>query len=167
MQPIRLSECRVARHTVQQERDQFGSELDGQQRKSLAELFGISDAVIGRYSHAEQQHTRLGFPASLDNGGEIALHVLDRQAAQAVVGAEFEDDDGRLVFGEGRRDAAQPATGGFAADTGIDHAPARFLLRQLFLQQTHPACFAWNAVSGRQAVTEHQYGLTCHCRQRQ
>ncbi|OGV74108.1 MAG: hypothetical protein A3B82_05705 [Methylophilales bacterium RIFCSPHIGHO2_02_FULL_57_10] len=101
----------------------------------------------------------------MDNGGEILSHVLDRQAAQAVVGAEFEDDNGGLVFGEGGRDATQTATGGFAADAGIDHAPARFLLRQLFFQQAHPAGFAWNAVGSRQAVTEHQYGLTCHCRQ--
>jgi hypothetical protein len=81
---------------------------------------------------------------------------LQRQAAQAVVGAEFQDDDGRALGGEGLGDARASAGGGLAALAGIDHAIMQLLARQPLPQQLDPAGLARDAVSRRQAVAEHQ-----------
>ena len=54
----------------------------------------------------------------------LARIAWRRQAAQAVVGAEREDDDARLVLPERGGQAAAAAGSGFAADAGIDDRAA-------------------------------------------
>ena len=68
-----------------------------------------------------------------------------RQSAQAVIGAQFEYDPGGAVRGEQARQAAQPAGGGFAADTGVDELHVR---RQAGGETGDPALAGFQAVGG-------------------
>ena len=57
-----------------------------------------------------------------DDGIEIGPDVANRQTAQAVVGAQLDDDDLRLVCRERSLQAREAATSRLATRTGVDHA---------------------------------------------
>ena len=64
--------------------------------------------------------------------------------------------DGAVLVERGG-DARGAATGGFAADAGIDHVIIETPLLQTLLQQRHPAVLLADAVGRRQTVTKHEY----------
>ena len=54
-----------------------------------------------------------------EDGGEVGLGLLEGEAAEAVVAAEFYDDDFG-VAGEDVVDAIEAVLGGVAGDAGVD-----------------------------------------------
>ena len=80
-------------------------------------------------------------------------------AAQAIVAAQFNDHQRRLVLLQQARQAAQSTGGGLAADAGIDHLPWRVLLSQLLRQQGHPALLQRHTVGGTDTIAQHQHTL--------
>ncbi len=110
------------------------------------EAGGIIQAVIRRQLHAEQQHLGSAAARLLDECSEVGFDVGDGRAAQAIIGAEFEDDDAWLMLAQGCLQASQPAGGGLAADAGVDDLILWVGALQLLLQQVHPARFARDAV---------------------
>ena len=77
----------------------------------------------------------------VDDALQIGLRRLQRQAAQGVVGAQFQDHDVRCVFFQRAWETRRAAAGGFAADAGVDHAPARMGFTQTLTEQRDPALF--------------------------
>jgi hypothetical protein len=70
------------------------------------------------------------------------------KSAQAVVGAQRDDGELRLVGGEQGGEAGEAAGGGFAGDAGVDDAVGGFFVFQSFRQQRDPAGLARYAVGG-------------------
>ena len=60
------------------------------------------------------------------------------------------------VHGQRARQAGQAAGGGLAADAGVHDLESVPFLRDLLRQQTHPALIDADAVTGAEAVAEHQ-----------
>ena len=97
---------------------------------------------------------------------KLLAHLSQRQAAQAVVAAELEDDDGRMVQLQRTRQASPRAAGGLAADAGIHDAVSVTLRGESLLQQRHPGCIDCDAITGAQAVADDQddrLALPPHC----
>ena len=63
----------------------------------------------------------------------------ERQASQAVVRAELNDDERGLVVGEELRQAREPAGGRLAADARVHDRPRMLRLRDARFEQVHPA----------------------------
>lgn len=122
VQPI-VEEMRAAViETFEQERHQRGLMFPRELLEYTREAAGICRSVIRWQLHAGEQHdgiTRLNSP---DDVGKISLDAIERQSAQAVIGAEFDDDDVGAVSFECGIEAGQAATGGFPADTDVDHS---------------------------------------------
>ena len=93
--------------------------------------------------------------AASDDARQVLPREIERQAAQAVVGAEFDDHDLGSLLGQHRFDARRTAGGGLAADAGIGHAPARLL--QLGVEQMHPTLLRRQVEGGRERIAEHQH----------
>ena len=89
----------------------------GEQR---GEVLAVLAAVVRRHLHADDQHPRAGGLGGARHRGQVVLRHRQRQAAQRVVAAEFEDHVRRLVLRQQRRQARAAARGGVAADAGVD-----------------------------------------------
>ena len=114
----------------------------------IFERFCVVRSVIRRQSHADHQHVRAGFLCALDDHAKVGLHLCDRQPAQAVVAAELEDDDRRLMLLEQLVDARAAAGAGLAGDARIDDAIIEPFPFQPCFEQRHPAARALEAVRG-------------------
>ena len=108
--------------------------------------------------YADQQYAAAGPPGCLDHRFEIGACGRKRQPAQAIVGAELQDDDIRMMLVQGAGQPGPAATGGLAAHAGVhDTLPVTFG-GQFPLQQARPALAGLEAVAGAQAVAEHEDG---------
>ena len=126
-------------------------------RETLREFGGVG-AVIGRQVHADEQRARPGRLGGIEHGGEVVAHLGERQAAQTVVGAEGDDDDGRLVALQGFRQAGTAAGGGLAGNRDIGDAIIEALFAQALFQQRRPGLFGTDAVTGGERVAHNQDG---------
>jgi alpha-L-fucosidase 2 len=73
--------------------------------KRALELARIGRTVVGRHPHADQKHLAARLLRGADDCGEVVAHLCDRQPAQAVVGAELDDGDLRVLAREHAGDA--------------------------------------------------------------
>ena len=94
--------------------------------------------------------------SSADHAVEIGLRLLERQTAQAVVGAELEQHDARMLHVQGARQTREPARGGLAADAGVHHAESVPFVLDLLCQQAHPSLLDAEPKAGAEAVAKHQ-----------
>src|SRR5437016_404202 len=101
---------------------------------------------------SEAQYSCAGLLTLLDHGSEVLLHLRHRQAAQAVVRAELEDQDRRAVALQRRLDARQAPAGRLPGDARVDDAIIWALALEALAKQRHPAARLADAVSRRQAV---------------
>ena len=156
-----MVEVRVGGHAFEEKRDERGVVGLGQLGKGACEGGGVISQVHG-HSHAgdDDFHGRILGADAVDDRLEIGAHGGDRQPAQAVVAAEFEDKDvhGRT---ENPVDAAESARRGLATQAGVDHAP-----RQAgggdFLLHDGGECLGGGviqSVAGSEAVAEEEHGF--------
>ena len=117
----------------------------------------ILATVIRGNPDADDQHPRAGVARCLGHGFEVRAHDVDRQPAQAVIGAQFDDDDRRTVRGEQLRQPGHASARGLARDARVDDrilcAGSRV---EALLKQPDPAGPARQTVLGRQAVAKHE-----------
>lgn len=141
---------------------------EGQERRTVAlrdlgergfERRRVLGTVVGRHSHADQQHPRPGAAREIDHRTEVLLHLRHGEAAQAVVRAQLEDHDRRFVLGERLGEARQSSARRLAGDARVDEAVFGPLARQARFEQRHPAAVLRHSVGRRQAVAEDKQGL--------
>ncbi len=157
MQIVRLE--LVCSNTFKHEREQYNMVFFGKAWKHPVKLCSVGFAVIGWHPHAEQQYLgtcRLALPYDVV---QIGLDHRDGRSAQAVIGAQFKNDDGGMMLAQCLGYALAAAGGCLAADAGVDNLVLRTGALQFLLQQRDPACLAWQPVAGRQAVAEYEDGL--------
>ncbi len=148
MQSVILHPFRFHHHLLHIERQQRDIELLGQRRVNRAERLGIAAAVVRRNADLHQQRLGAGLPHQGDDLAEIALHILRREPAQAVVGPQLDQHPARLMLFQQRRQTRQALRGGVAADAGVDQLRlARFFL-PLIGQQRRPGLRHRQAIAG-------------------
>lgn len=129
MQSVILHPFRLHHYLFHIEWQQRNVELFGQRRIDGAERLGIAAAVVRRDADLHQERLCAGLLHLRDDLAEIALYVLRREAAQAVVGAQLNQHPARLMLFQQRGQTRQPLRGGVAADAGVDQLwRARFFL---------------------------------------
>lgn len=156
MQTIGLKLAGIVGKAGEQERYQRYMLCLSDQSECRLELPDIVGAVIGRQFHADEQHLRAMPAACGDNSNQISAQGCDRSTAQSVIGAKFDDHNGRMVLLKCSSDAIFPAKGSFTTDTGVDHLIIEFFLLQALLQQIDPTCALWQTVTGGQTVAEYK-----------
>jgi len=80
----------------------------------LGELLDVVGPVVGRKRNAGEQDFDVGLLERSKYGIEIAPHLRDRLTAQAVVTAEFDDDDRGVKHQDGRKRGNSVFAGGAA-----------------------------------------------------
>src|SRR5436305_2081401 len=148
---VGLVESSVAGHTVEQEGCQRGAGRARDGRMDAGERAGVVGAVVRRHAHAGEQHPRAGRAGTLDDAREIVAQRRHGLTAQAVVGAERDDDDLRVRL-ERPVDAPQPARARVAAHAGVDHAVVEALAAQARLEQRRIRFLGRDPETGREGV---------------
>lgn len=116
------------------------------------ELMDVGGAVVGRERDAGEQDPGMGGEQAGDDVFEIAFCDRQRQAAEAVVAAEFDDDDGG-VHGEDAGQAVDTVLAGVAADAGIDDAVMVAAGVEVVLERGGPGLAGFESVAGGDAVS--------------
>jgi len=88
--------------------------LLGEVAEDLLELLDVVMAVVGRKGNASQQNFDMGVFQSRQHRIEVAASLAERLTAEAVVAAEFNDDDLRMQEQNGAQ-AGDGILGGGAA----------------------------------------------------
>jgi hypothetical protein len=156
MDAVGLVELGDAADSGEQERHQGDVQLARQARVDGGEAAGVVGAVVGRDLHAHQQHAGAGGAGAAHDLAQVALDLLGRLGAQAVVGAELDDDDG----GPLRQDpaqAAQPAGAGVAGHAGVEHTDGRAELLHLLAEERRIGLVEGKSQPGGQAVAEESH----------
>ena len=96
--------------------------------------------------------------SGVEHGGEVVAHLGERQAAQAVVGAEGDDDDRRLVLAQRIGQPGAAAGRGCAGDGEVGDAIIEALFRQPLAEQRRPGLFGTDAVAGGKRIAHDQDG---------
>jgi len=127
----------------------FGSD----EAVGFVEGFDVVGAVIGRQSDAGEDDFAAGLQQSGDDGVEVAAGVGDGDAAESVVAAELDDDNGGMEA-EDVFEAVDAVFGSVAADTGVDNFVAVAAAIEGVLQVVGPGEAGGDAVTGGDAVAE-------------
>ena len=144
----------VVAEALEEERDERrAAGLRGVDEHRL-ELARVRGTVVRRQPHADEEHARTGGLRRRDHRVEVRARARDRAAAQAVVAAELDHDDGRLVPGEQRGQARTSAGGGVAADARVHDAMRLAARLEACLQQVGPAAARRQAVGGGDRVAD-------------
>ena len=93
-----------------------------QHRKDAIKLFCVEASIVRRHPDAHDEALRTRGIRQRDHRPEVSLGLGDWQASQAIVCAEFENHDIRLIFFKRRGKPAQAACGGLPGDTCIHNA---------------------------------------------
>ena len=121
---VGLVEGGVAAYAVEEERNEGSVVLFRELGEDIVKGGGVGVAHARGHAHAGEEDLAGGITVTdgVDDRLEVGLRGFDRNAAKAVVAAEFEDED---VDGlaQGPAEAALPARGCFAADAGVDDLP--------------------------------------------
>ena len=110
-------------------------------------------AVVRRERHAGEHDARAAALKRLDHLREVGLRDRERNAAQSVVAAEFEKDDGRL-FGERHGHAREAVLRGVAAHAEIDDAVLQGAPVQVLLEKVGKTLAGVETEAGGDAVAE-------------
>jgi hypothetical protein len=124
---VTLKHRAIAGEALHEERNEFHILLSGNFGEQALEPARVNRAVIGWNAHAGNHDARAGLAAGLDNCDQVFAGFFERVTAQAVVCAQFDDDDGGLMFRESGGQAVQPADCGVAADAGVDYLVIEFV----------------------------------------
>ena len=125
----------------------------GEVTEDLLERVDVVGAVVGREGDAGQQDFDVrGFKGGQDLV-KIAAGLVGRQAAQAVVAAEFDDDD----FGVQQQDGAEVGDrvlGGGAAGALVVHLVVITVCIEFALQRIRVRLAGLQSIAGGDAVAE-------------
>ncbi|MCY1177451.1 hypothetical protein D9M73_177610 [compost metagenome] len=124
----------------------------------LGERLGVTLAVIGRQTHAQQQHLGTGCAGVINHRGKILLQLCWKLPAQAIIATQFQHHQLRLMLCEQRWQPRLTACAGVATDRSIDHFGVKSLGFQALLQQGNPALAGIQAESGTDTIADNQHG---------
>ena len=156
MDAVGLEHGAIAGEALHQERNEFHILLSRNFGEQTLEPARVNRAVIGWNAHSGNHHARAGLAAGLDDGDQIFAGFLERIAAQAVIGAQFDDDDGGMMLRERGGQAGQAAECGIAADAGVDDLVIELVALQPLLEQRDPAFALCQSIPGGKAIAEHK-----------
>src|SRR4051812_27079738 len=154
MNAIALVERRIAGDLCEQERKKRHLVLFREIGKRLTKRYDVLGTEVRRRFHAGQQHRDVPGLRALDDRGEVLLHLRDRQSAQAVVRAKFEDENTYVGLIERPVETLQAGRRGVARDTRVDDVQWIVGVVELLLQQRGIRLRLLHAQARRQAVTE-------------
>ena len=97
--------------------------------------------------------------AELDHLREVVAQRRDGLAAQAVVAAELDDDERRIVRCEQARQAREPAGRRVARDAGIHYLITVTFRLQAILEHRDPGLLRGYPIAAAQGVAHHDDGL--------
>ncbi len=122
MDTVALVERVHARHALEQKRDEREVVLFGELGVDASEGGGVRRTEIGRRLHGGEEDLRLGVRRAdaVDDRLEVGAEGVHGKGAQAVVRAHLEHDDVHRLAHE-PVNAAQRASRGLAAHSGVDH----------------------------------------------
>ena len=125
VQTVGLEQVTVVGDAIEQERHRREFELLCQLGIHVAEFPGIIEPIIRRDLDAGENHVGIGLADYAYDACQIGAGFAQRKPAQAIVDAEFKQQQVGLVRGKIGADARQAAARGFAADAGIDERGRR------------------------------------------
>lgn len=143
---------------LQKERHERDVVFCGQPGVDGVELRGVVRAEVGRQHDAGEQHADVVVLEGLDHSGEILIDAVDGLAAQAVIAAKLEDDEGRMGS-EGRRHAREGILGGVAVNALVDELDVVAGCGKGFAEEIGVGIADGRAIAGGEAVAEAQDGL--------
>ena len=149
--------------SLEKEGEQGDVVLLGEQGVGFVELADVVGAVVRWEGDAGEDDFGSAGVQGRDDFVEVGAGVFDAQAAQAVVAAELDDDDGGL-HGDDGGDAFYPVFGGVSADTGVDDAVVVAETVQVLLEELGVALASFGSVACGEAVSEGDYarsGIFC------
>ncbi len=150
----------VAADAVEEVGDEGGVVGGGDGGEEGVKFSGVATHV-GGHAHAEEHEGGVGVAGfdAVEDGAEVGAHRFEGKAAEAVVGAEGEDEDINGLA-EDPVDAAESAGGGFAGKAGVDHAVGEAGGGDFFGDEAGVGLGAGvvEAVAGGQAVTVEEDG---------
>ena len=120
----------------------------------LGETIAVAGAVVGGQPDPEQQDLRSGDLGQHDHVRKVVVNGLQRQATQAVIGAQFQQHQRRMMRSQQVGQSFQTATAGLATDAGVDDLVLVPLAAEPSLQQSNPAFLGLQPIGCTQAVTE-------------
>ncbi len=154
MNPVRLHELAVGRNTLENEGHQRHPLLGRDFPVDALEPFSVAFAIVRRKPHTDQQDPRMAGLSFRDHRADVMFHLIEREAAQAVVTAEFDDDYRGLMLGEQPGQAGEAAGRGVATDAGVDDPVIVVFPLEPFSELRNPAGLYVHAVSRAQTVTD-------------
>src|SRR6202022_3862218 len=116
-------------------------------------MLDVVGAVVGWEGDASEDYFGAAGLQRGDDSIEVGAGVLDTQAAEAVVAAELDDDDGG-VQGEDAGEAHDTVFGGVAADALVENAIVVTAGVEYGLEVVGVALTGVGAVAGGEAVAE-------------
>jgi hypothetical protein len=128
-------------------------EFGGEEAIGFVELLDVVGAVVGREGNAGEDDFAAGLEQGGDDGVEVAARVGDGDATEAVVAAEFNDDDGG-VEAEDFFQAVDAVFGGVAADARIDDFVVVAATVEVGLEIVGIGLAGSDAIAGGDAVSE-------------
>ena len=137
-----------------------------QPRENIVERAGECIPHVRRRQHPRQQHGDALVTQPIQNGVQIFVCGVRRQAAQRIVGAKFND---RQIgpIGHGPRKPGQPSRRRISGHPGIDDKCVHALVHQRRLELSREGIgFQRQAMARRQAVAQHHNGHRLRPRRR-
>jgi len=158
MQTVILNVFRFSGHTLQQKRRERRAGSGGHAIVNSLKLFVVCRTVVRRQTHTHEQYTRTVRVYFFDDRDEIASHLLQRQTAQAIVGAKFHHDNARSMRYQHWCQAVETSAACFAAGARVNDAIRITLVAQALGEQVDPATLQRNAVGRAQAIPQDEDG---------
>ncbi len=153
MDGVVLHQFGVGGDAIEEEGDQGDFFVAGEVFVDIFEVADVVGAVVAGEGHAAEEDGDVGGLGAVDHFGEIGASGFEGEAAEAVVAAESEDDDGGLEA-EGFIEAGDAAAGGVAADAEVDDAEGEVVGIEAFLEPVGVAEAGLDAIAGGETVTE-------------
>ncbi len=154
MDTVGLVEGGVADHTVEKKGVEGNVMFAGQAGVDGVEAVIIVGAEVARGAHADKHggHAFLFKPG--EDGVEVGGGFVRRKATQSIIGAQFDDDQLRIV-GEGPVQTGQATGGGIARDSGVGDVDIEPLAAQRRLQLRRKGLGGGQTQAGGETVAEH------------
>src|SRR5215831_2221901 len=156
MEIVRQEIALLVREALEHERDHGDLAARADLAIYLPELFRVGGAIVGRQAYAHEKRARPALAARVDDAFEVGAHLFEIATAQAVVGAQGENDDVGTVLLQGGRDPVSSPGGGLAADARVDYFIIETFFAQAACEQACPFLAGRQSVAGGETVPEHQ-----------